>query len=103
MCEGPAKRSAAFEARFYGDRLEKGSDGQAVTFVYADVFDIVEDRRFPDMAILRIKDKRSEVVVRPSAFEEATWEEVEDRIKDANGWVTLREALFGKRKGKGSR
>ncbi|WP_087193031.1 hypothetical protein [Gordonibacter sp. An230] len=103
----PAPREARFEARFYRGSLSKGSGGGAAAFAYSEVFDIVEDRRFPDLAVIRMKDERSEVVVRPSAFEGASWEEVKALVKEANGWTTLREALFGKgkgrRKGKGGR
>ena len=103
----PAPRLAWFEARFHADRVEKGRPGEgAASFDYSEVFDIVEDRRFPDLAIIRMGDERSEVVVRPSAFEGASWEEVKALVGKANGWTTLREALFGEgngKKGKGVR
>ena len=96
----PAPRLAWFEARFHADRVEKGRPGEgAASFDYSEVFDIVEDRRFPDLAIIRMGDERSEVVVRPSAFEGASWEEVKALVGKANGRVALRSARAGRGKG----
>ena len=96
----PAPRLAWFEARFHADRVETGRPGEgAASFDYSEVFDIVEDRRFPDLAIIRMGDERSEVVVRPSAFEGASWEEVKALVGKANGRVALRSARAGRGKG----
>lgn len=101
--EGRPERTAFFEVRFYPDRIEKGSAGRASVYRYEDVFDVVEDGCFPDLAIVRIDDAASEIVVRPSALAGASWAEVKERIREKSGRVALREALFGKRKGKEGR
>lgn len=96
--EGQPKRSITFEARFYPDRVEKGSTEHPQTYLYGEIFDIVEDKRFPSLAIIRMKDEVSEIVIHKDSFEGISWEGVKDYIKQKNGWVTLREAVFGERR-----
>ncbi|OUO91555.1 hypothetical protein B5F40_03745, partial [Gordonibacter sp. An230] len=96
----PAPRRVPFSVRFHADRLEKGRAGEgARSFAYSEVFDVVEDPRFPDLAVIRMADGRSEVVVRPSAFEGASWEEVKALVGKANGRAALRSARGGGSKG----
>lgn len=93
-----ASHNVPFSARFYADRIEKGSHGAVFARSYRDVFDVVEDKRYPDWAIVRSSDRVSHLVVKKSALLGASWDEVKARIKDAKGEVTLREALFGDKK-----
>lgn len=98
--EGPPLRLASFEVRFYPNHLEKGSKTSGIAYRYEDVFDVVEDKKLPDLAIIRIKDMVSEVVVRPSALRGESWEEVKARIRSKSDRVTLWEGFFGKKKGR---
>lgn len=73
LSEKQAPYCVRFEVRFYEDHFEKGSLNSPVSFYYHEVFDVLEDNRFPNLAIIRINDKESEVVVDKYAFNQGSW------------------------------
>ena len=69
-----------FESRFYEDRIEKGNVQHPVIFKYFDIFDIVEWCKVPEFAIIRMKDKESEIVIKKNAFDGKTWKQARQYI-----------------------
>lgn len=65
----------AFEAHFYPDRIEKGRHREVFVSSYSDVHSIVEDKRYPELAIIRSKQK-CELVILKNDFDVGTWEDV---------------------------
>lgn len=87
-----APYEVSFEARFFEDRIEKGSQAEVFCDSYNKVYDIVEDKRFPHLAIIRSVD-RGELVVRKDAFEGASWKKVKrfiERRKDESKFRLFR-------------
>lgn len=70
----------SFEARFFNDRIEKGSHGEVFCDGYDEVYDIVEDMRFPNLAIIRSVNE-GELVIRKDAFGDDSWEKVKRFIE----------------------
>ena len=75
--------SVRFTATFYPDRIEKGSHGVVFAESYADVHDVVEDRRYPGLAILRHENGYGQLVVRTDLLGPGEWDEVKARIERA--------------------
>lgn len=75
-----APHSVPFQASFLEDRIEKGRSGEVFAFSYGDVFDIVLYEKHPQYAIIRHKDKVSELVIRKDAFKECEWQDVKRYI-----------------------
>lgn len=78
-------RHVFFSADFLPDCIIKGSHGVVFAQSYADVHDVVEDKRYPNLAIVRHENGYDQLVVRTDMLEGGTWEEVEARIAAAKG------------------
>ncbi len=77
--------SIRFSSAFLPDRIEKGSHGAVFARSYADVHDVVEDERYPNLAIIRHENGYSQLVVRTDMLEGGTWDEVKARIAATKG------------------
>lgn len=77
-----------FSVRLLSDRVEKGG---AVAFPYSAIHDVLEHRRFPDVAIIR-SEEFGETLLLKDGFGSSSWEEVRGFIE---------ERVRGLEKGKG--
>lgn len=64
-----------FRAAFFEDRIEKGR-GSVFAARYDDIHDIIEWRRIPNLAVIRLKGGAGELLVRTDLMEPATWQRI---------------------------
>lgn len=72
----------SFSCSFYEDHIEKGSAGGAVTNTWADVIDVVEWKRIPEFAILRLRKGEGEVVVRKDLITQEDWGWIKEKVRE---------------------
>ena len=69
-----------FTAIFEKDRILKGSHGEVFVDSYKDILDIIENKRIPDLAILRARHTLNELVVKADELEGMQWNELKAYI-----------------------
>lgn len=75
------KNQIDFMAVFYQDRIEKGKHGVVFCDGYDKVYDIIEHKEYPDLAIIRSVNE-GELVVRKDSFNDASWDSVKAFIEN---------------------
>lgn len=82
-----------FRAEFYEDKIIKGSHGYVFVNDWSEILDVIEDKRYPNLAIIRKKETLEELVVKTDAFEGESWTQIKNRIAEATKEVSLKEEL----------
>ncbi|OUO91545.1 hypothetical protein B5F40_03695 [Gordonibacter sp. An230] len=70
-----------FSVRLFSDRVEKG---ESASFPYSAIHDVLEHRRFPDIAIIRSREF-GETLLLKDGFGSSSWEEVRGFIEERMG------------------
>ena len=70
-----------FSATFFEDYFLKGHSDKT-KYKYGDIFDIVEYKKVPDYALLRMNDGETEILIKTDAFNCGNWAEVKEFILD---------------------
>lgn len=68
-----------FSTTFFEDYFLKGHSDKT-EYKYGDIFDIVEYKKVPDYALIRMNDEETEILIKKDAFNGDSWAEVKEFI-----------------------
>ena len=68
-----------FSATFFEEYFLKGHSDKT-EYKYGDIFDIVEYKKVPDYALIRMNDEETEILIKKDAFNGDSWDDVKEFI-----------------------